>query len=561
MEDINKYIVDGYSDKQINQILLGEKDGLTNMHLLSPNLSDETFRMYRKYVKENDINKQLSNDLIEAINNGLNIKMFSEKINKDSNIKLAIEVAKEATDLFDEMYSENMNDEKRELVLKYKINEIREELLKYKQYPVKSLEQIAKYVNINGKIDFDISSNIYNNEQLGYIFDCAGNGKLNNEILNPAYTFEKMRLTNYFVNHNLNLLYIDKYSDEQANKLNEFLTENIDIKDIYNKNYNIKELEIIQDCMQSNKEPKYLLSQYKKYIGKDELKFKTIEFLYLNNVRKRDYNNFIKIQTDLQKENSLSHVMHIIENFKDCKKETDISPLLHLGYDYYQREIIKKGMYNHIDITKYCSPKFSSQKMEFLLSELTNHSVIDNACNSDYSIDDMKCIIFYNTKGIYYDTLKEYKEHYMEDSNKEFEIFVNYYHKYMSDYRHENNIILIEALVNYNRTHEYQINIDQILGERNQYYIFDHLFKDLDNGLDVNLFYNNKYDPAQKDELRKGLKEKLDITKYNDPKLSAEEMKKIRLSLKKEETLDELIDKYKEPSLEINDQDVKNVER
>ena len=56
----------------------------------------------------------------------------------------------------------------------------------------------------------------------------------------------------------------------------------------------------------------------------------------------------------------------------------------------------------------------------------------------------------------------------------------------------------------------------------------------LEDGLDVSWYATERFDTRQKVEILAGLREGLDISKYANPKLTDEEMNKIREKLKKE---------------------------
>ena len=56
----------------------------------------------------------------------------------------------------------------------------------------------------------------------------------------------------------------------------------------------------------------------------------------------------------------------------------------------------------------------------------------------------------------------------------------------------------------------------------------------LEDDLDVSWYATERFDTKQKVEILAGLREGLDISKYTNPKLTDEEMSKIRKKLKKE---------------------------
>ena len=112
--------------------------------------------------------------------------------------------------------------------------------------------------------------------------------------------------------------------------------------------------------------------------------------------------------------------------------------------------------------------------------------------------------------------------------------------------------MLVGALVRYNKTHEYQVDIEAVL-ESKAYCQFEEFFEDLDKGLDVNKFWKKGLNTAQRKEIKKGLLSGIDVNQYSDASIPADKMKEIRKKLENGETLDDKIEKYKEESKEETD--------
>lgn len=539
-----------YDAQQLNQINKALEEGNEYIELLNPNLDARIFRAFRQIAKDFEYTEPTLKKIVAKANEGIDItKIIPQMYKNDINLAFRI-IQKYDKEMIDKFYSEDMTDQKRELMYDDK-----EFLLDYKKYQLRELEFLA--LNPLEELKENIVENNYTAEQLEFIAEMFYNNKLHNEILDSKYEVLQMKLINYFLENNLNLEQIDEYSNTEVESYIELIERNYDISKIYDKNYSLQILSFICDCLEQEKNPeKYLNTLLKLNIPESQ----TYITLVLGPFNKNTINSFLKNYKELKKSSTLVYATRILEDISMHnfyrEKNKDASALFTPGYTFNQLGILSEGFRYNINLGQYCTPEYSEEQMKYMLSLLRSELDITTICNPNYSVEDMKRISFYNNKGIYFDTLEEYYKNYTRDKNNDFKSFIEISSQ-INEYVHDNSsFVLVNALVKYNKTHEYQVDIETIL-ESKAHRVFEEFFDDLGKNLDVNTIWQKDFNAAQREEIRKGLASGIDVKKYLNSNLSGKEMKEIRKKLEKGETLDEKINNYKTESNEEKQPEIK----
>ena len=161
----------------------------------------------------------------------------------------------------------------------------------------------------------------------------------------------------------------------------------------------------------------------------------------------------------------------------------------------------------------------------------------------------------FNTESIYeyFKYTDEYKnfcaEYLTKEQIEEYEdmLYKNDFHKLKEEYEYEPE--LKEYYAPISELHEmvgnfYEAN-DNFLDYDIAYNARDYIIKDINKAIEE-LVELGEFDSSQMEQIRYGLEDGLDISKYADPKFDWEQMKEIRLGLK--EGLD--VSKYTDPKFD-----------
>lgn len=531
----------GYSQGQINQIIMGYKDNNPYIDKLKPSVSINNFRDFKKYYKNNsNITPGLWNILIDKMNEEkFNISKIADSKHEDALFALRLFMYDDVT--YEKLY-EKKEPTKEMIFIVRSFMEDNVDLIDYKNYGLEELKFLKEAMSTVG-IKIDIKDKLFNEEQLKFLLYDMRPENVCDEMLNPEYTIQKMELVYEFKKNGLDSSYIDKYSEKEVDCYLTLLDDDIDISEYYKNSYNDIEARIVEDCALRKLDPNFLLN----YIGKlDDTLFYNIWQLYIAKVTKKSIEKFIEMADELKMNDSYIDIYNLVINrfgnrHLDCDKEYDITPLLVCGFNFSQRQVIASAIFAGVDPKKFAIKEMSSSKMKFLLDKMLNEYFIDNACDPKYSIDEMAAIIYYNTKGVFYDTIDDYKKDYIKDKNQDFEAFCKIYKEYGRNSVFTDNFAIINSLVSINKEREYKIDIEQVMSTG--YVDIQELFADIEYNLDVNLIWRRDISREKRHELRKWLIDGLDIKDIEISELTPSDLANMRNSIMRE-TLDEKISKY-----------------
>lgn len=528
-----------YDELQQNQVNKAIEEGNKYITELSDTLDVDIFRAFRTIVKNNSLSEKQINIIINAANENVDITKLTQKMIED-NLQLALNIIKECDNAtIEAYYSDEMSRHKREYIFN---NRSLKNLLDYKKYGLDELEIILRK-------DFEsykqaIIDNNFDTDQLNYIAAAIENSIIYEEMLNSDYTISKMELISIFIQKGLDLSKIDKYSDKEIYSYLDLNDEDYDISKIYKKKYPEYILDFILNYTQKGKDPDEHIKIIQKldYVARD-CYLNLCEGPFTENCLK----SFLDSYKQLEENNTLIQVTRIVHNhnhshwFRDDEK--DISFLFNPAYNYDQLSALDYAFNSGINLSEYCDDKFSAEQMRFIFDLIKHEIDVSTILNPEYSIEDMRRISFYNNKGIFFDTLEEYYTNYTKDKNNDYKCFIQLSNQ-INKYRNDNtSFIVVNALVKYNKEHEYQVDIENAL-EAGVYYSFDQFFEDLGKDLDVNKIWKSCYNNPQREEIRKGLIAGIDVEQYANPTYTAEKMCEIREELESKLSLDDKIKNY-----------------
>lgn len=539
-----------FDEKQINQISLAPRTAKEYMELLKPELDTDVFRKVREIFSNTNLSPQESQKLILIANKDLpltNLNVNIKQINRFDMTELENILTNCDIETINKLYKYPA--EKRTTLLYAYLHGV--DLFPFVEHNSSHLKKLYDLMEEGYKIPKKMQFYEFNDDQLDYIIGQIKTGTITNEIINSEFSVDKMHLISYFKLKSFDTSLIKSMDEHYIATLLQFIEAGHSIDDIYDKNYDISDLDFIFDCKKKGLKPEIIFEKFKEI---EETKPKKwIEFkksavcdFYLYGFEMETIDLFLKNFNFLEKNSSLPYVLNIIRDIHEhswySSEPQDVTGILTIAYDFEQLNVIKQGYQNKIDLTKYCDNRYTPKQMLTLLENLKLGFDISNACNPEYSSHDMECIIFYNSKNITFETIEEYRQNYVQDKNEDFKTFVNLYRQYAEGYNGSSNMTIISALVKWNNEHEYQIDIENAIDARVITY-FQEFFEDLDKGVDVNRIWNRNFGPGQRKVLAQLQLEGYDITPILNPKLEPKEMLALKETLKLE-TLDKKITKY-----------------
>ena len=535
MEELKDLERKGYSNAQINQIYLGYKEGFTTLQDLNKTVDIKMFRHLRNLNQETKLSNKTKNILIEAANDELDISLLTPTMLTSLHFDILLKVLREFPEYIKDFDYNDENDNVQFIYDTLKTENIN--LTLYKDYEMNELQIIKNQIKDHGDIPIDIIKNKYNYTQLDFIFNKLNNNKLHEEILEKNYSYNEMRLISYLLDNKMSIDNISNLERNVIEQYNRLLNLKVDIGKFYNENYDYEFLYFIEKHYDKLDETLEKINELDALITEMELtdenlmKINYISKLFFSNINIDDIKLFIDKYDELEKN---MQIQHIVNNACELKERTyfkeqdfSISGLMKYNYDYNQIEAITRFLYKNIDLSNYCDEHFSVAQMDLLGDELSCDSNIENACNSDYTIDEMRAIIYYNTKGIYYDNIEDYLKDYVKDKNLDFKAYLHIRAHYDNHYNDNMSEIIMRTVTKYNSEHNTNFNIEKLLENSAVRYAFSAFVEDLVNGWDIDILWGEPFGEAQRDEIKKGLEKGVDITQYCSNHTSIEEMQQI----------------------------------
>lgn len=119
----------------------------------------------------------------------------------------------------------------------------------------------------------------------------------------------------------------------------------------------------------------------------------------------------------------------------------------------------RRQIYSNKFIADFVDSSYSPFQISFLRDNLLNGKKIENALNSKFTVEHMKHIIYFNSKGKTLTSDTEYDDKYTEIRNKDFDKFLNLYDDiFDSEYAVLDRIKNIKQIAKINK--EYNLNLD-----------------------------------------------------------------------------------------------------
>ena len=233
------------------------------------------------------------------------------------------------------------------------------------------------------------------------------------------------------------------------------------------------------------------------------------------------------------------------EKLREKYKDFDIAHFLELKYNYEQKQTLLTDVTrfgNKDFIYKYVNETYSPKQIEELAYALYNGKEIKKACNPDYTIEHMRHIIFYESKGISFKDEEDYDKNYTVDKNKDYDTFLYMYNELTGDDSYRNDIqsklTEIRWYGNLNKAYGMTINIDAMLTSPKCYFdivSMSHLIDFcISNKINAGIFMDGKHSFAQMKIIAEAIATGKSYKKFLNLKLSIEKMEEMLEHLKSE---------------------------
>lgn len=478
-----------YNTSQINQILKGIDEEIPYILSININCSPSQIRLYRTFMKENLNNLLISMD---------EIKYLSEHFDQINDISyFPVNCPKGWTESFFEIAK--TNGFKKTADLFNSIDTVP---------TLKMLSFIKKY----------FSSKDFSNSVLSFTESKFYDYMESIDIDKGNIILKKINETENITKENLvDIVEFSKKVDNhlsEGTSLYEFkkILDKISIKDVHIYNNFLyyhsdfgEFLKLLEEYKPSffnmlktiSPIPFNIIEKYKDLFDKHEKFFSaslgTDVFNFLTTFKPgkaivKDLSSLLEAPTfgDLDNLKTVTHAFGDIKYYTDKKMSKNAflektSFIFKKDFNFEQKTELLKNLQRQMPdkcIIDYVNPEFSAEQIAVLRHELIFGKDIKNALNPSFTVDHMKHIIYYNTKGIVFENDADYDKNYVKDKNADYKNFLNFYDEIINDsYRAEERIRDVTVLSRINTVYDLNLNIEEFSQHYVSYELIDEILK------------------------------------------------------------------------------------
>ena len=521
----------GFGLTQINQILLAEKDGINLKDY--PNKTDiDSFKTLRKLYKKFDITDEDVSAIKYAILNDKSISCLPTNIYVVNSYRTYLtyidEIGKEK---IDEIYNKSLDDKSFKIVCE--------------TYCDKNID-LTEYADLNSDILLTFAENKKAFSDLHQLFKKVTKQVLEDKVDNIWDVCDDIKKL-YSSLPEKQIPFLNDMDINQFKWTSKLAELGIDFDKMTEMT-----LELVKSILREHPEkPKHLdkdIAFFKAHKNCDYVTYRILESPVMTNkyfkLFDKNYDKYVYGEMDV-----LNTFVSSLKGNKIDKK-IDFSYFFDINFNYEQKKALLKDInrYNPDKFIKnYVDESFSPQQISCLADALYRGENIKNACNSDFSIEHMRHVIFFNSKGLFFKDDKEYDTKFVEFKNNEYKRFVEVYDDLEKmSYRRVDDIMMnIRFYSKLNTEYNMSIDIDSIL--HSDIYlesteVYKILKRAMDHNVDAGMYLNGKFSIDQMDVLETALEKNVKNDELFNPKLSAKKMKEMLNDILYEK---EIIESYK----------------
>lgn len=192
-------------------------------------------------------------------------------------------------------------------------------------------------------------------------------------------------------------------------------------------------------------------------VNKSFLEEKEESFVKLSLEECEVLSNIAKDYKVVKETNNISKNCILEKTFFMFNEKYSLDQKRELARNFGYQVCLKKFISDFVDTT------YSPYQISFLRDNLLNGKKIENALNSAFTVEHMKHIIYFNSKGKTLTSDAEYDDKYTEIRNKDFNKFMNLYEDIFKDeYEVLNRIENIKRITKINKKYDLNLNIEKI---------------------------------------------------------------------------------------------------
>ena len=481
--------LEGYSTSQINQILKGIDEEIPFILSINTNCAPSQIRLYRTFMKEN------LKDLLISVDE---IKYLSEHFDQINDIScFPVNCPKGWTVSFFEIAK--TNGFKKTADLFNSIDTVPTlQMLSYikKYFSSKDFSKSVlsftenKFYDYMESIDTDKGNiilkkiNEAENITRENLVDIMNFSKRIDEYLDEStslYEFKKI---------------LDKTSIEDLHIYNNFLSYHPDFNEFLKllEEYKPSFFNILKTISPI---PFDIIEKYKDLFDKHEKFFSASlgsdVFNFLSTFKPgkaivKDLSALLEAPTfaDLDNLKTVTHAFGDIKYYTNKKISKNAylektSFIFKKDFNFEQKTELLRNLQKQMPdkcIVDYVNPEFSAEQIAVLRRELIFGKDIKNALNPSFTVDHMKHIIYYNTKGIIFENDADYDKNYVKDRNADYKNFLNFYDEIIDNsYNAEERIRDVTTLSRINAAYDLNLNIEEFSQHYVNYELIDEILK------------------------------------------------------------------------------------
>ena len=517
---IEKLEIKGFGLQQINIILLANKEGI-NLESFPVNTDVKLLRTLKTIYKKFDITPYDEEIIKNAIEEGNSIEFLpTDKYIEDTYATYLKYSKIFGEDKINEIYNNAFNDYSFETVCNV-LDEKNIDLTEYADLNPDILETFAENKKILSTL----------NPFFKDLTRQAKDGDVHNL---PDICDDVKIMVEKLPENQLLFLNTGNFKMDLIPAFSNFSSYDVDFDKVTEMPF-----ELVKAVISYSKKPNYLdrdINFFKTHKNCDFKTYKILESPFMKNeyfkLFDANYDKYVYFEQEVIE----TLISQLDYNDKQKKfKNFDFSYFFDIKFNYEQKKALLKDIaaFRPTEYIKdYVDESFSAKQIEYLADALHRGEKIKNACNSSFSIEHMRHIVFFNSKSIVFKNDEDYDTKFVEYKNSEYKRFIEVYDNLekMSYRRMDSIMPILRFLSRLNTEYNMSIDIDNVLNSE-IYLESEEIYKILDraikHNIDAGIYFNGKFDIAQMDILETALEENITNDDLFNPKLPASKMKDI----------------------------------